>query len=78
LTKLIGDPIVFERTLRQTRNHFTHPGIPKKRNVLTDAKEIFLFNQKLHALLRLLMLKNIGFSEKAVFDPILQQSRRWD
>lgn len=78
LTKLIGDPVVFARTLRQTRNHFTHAGIPKRKNVLTGAKEKFLFNQKLHALLRLLMLKNIGFSEKAVFDPILQQSRRWD
>jgi len=77
LEKLIGDPVVFERTLRQTRNHFTHPGIRKKENVLTDGKGIFLFNQKLHVLLRLLMLKSSGFSEEVVFDQIFQQSRRW-
>ncbi len=77
LAQLIGDPVVFERTLRQTRNYFTHPGIAKKPNVLTDAKEIFLFNQKLHVLLRLLMLKSIGFCEQEVFDCIFQQSRRW-
>jgi hypothetical protein len=78
LPKLIGDPIVFEQTLRQTRNHFAHAGIRKKRYVLTDGKEIYLFNQKLHVLLRLLMLKNIGFSDEAVFDQMFQQSRRWE
>ncbi len=77
LMKLIGDPVIFERTLRQTRNHFTHPVIRKKANVLSDAKQIFLFNQKLHALLRLLMLKNIRFSEEDVFEQVFQQSRRW-
>src|SRR5438876_10299668 len=74
--KLIGDPVVFERTLRQTRNHFTHPGIRKRGNVLSDSKEIF-FNRKVHVLLRLLMLKSIGFSEEGVFDQIFQQSRMW-
>jgi hypothetical protein len=77
LKKLIGDPVVFERTLRQTRNHLTHPGIRKKANVLTDSKGMFLFNQKLHVLLRLLMLQSIGFSEESVFEQIFQQSRRY-
>jgi hypothetical protein len=77
LRKLIGDPVVFERTLRQTRNHFTHSGISKKGSVLSDAKAIFLFNQKLHALLRLLLLKNVGFSEESVFEQVFQQSRRY-
>jgi len=77
LKKLIGDPAVFECQLRQTRNHFTHAGIPKKKDVLTDGKQLFLFNQKLHVLLRLLMLKNVGFTDEAVFDQMFQQSRRY-
>jgi hypothetical protein len=75
--KLLGDLTVFAQTLKQTRNHFTHPGISKKSKVLTGAKELFLFNQKLHALLRLLMLMRLGFSEENVFEPIYIQSRQW-
>ena len=77
LAKLLGDPLVFEQTLRQTRNYFTHPGIPKKNEVLTNSKAIFLFNQKLHVLLRLLLLKSVGFPEDAIFDPMSQQLHRW-
>ena len=75
--KLLGDLTVFAQTLKQTRNHFTHPGISKKSRVLTGAKELFLFNQKLHGLLRLLMLMRLGFSEDNVFEPIYHQSRQW-
>lgn len=75
--RLLGDLTVFEQTLRQTRNHFTHPGISKKAKVLTGSKELFLFNQKLHSLLRLLMLIRLGFSEESVFEPIYRQSRQW-
>jgi len=78
LTKLIGDPVAFERKLRQTRNYFTHAGIRRQKDVLADGKEIFLFNQKLHVLLRFLMLKRIGFSDEIVFDQMFQQSRRWN
>jgi hypothetical protein len=41
IAKLVGDPVVFEKTLRQTRNYFTHPGIRKQENVLTDPKKIY-------------------------------------
>lgn len=44
---------------------------------MVDQKEIFLFNQKLHVLLRFLLLKSIGFPEEGIFDQIFQQSRRW-
>lgn len=77
LKTLVGDPVVFEQTLKQTRNYLTHPGIEKKGKVLTGSKELFLFNQKLHVLLRLLVLKTMGFSEEAVFDQMFQQSRRY-
>jgi hypothetical protein len=75
--KLLGDVTVFEQTLRQTRNHFTHAGIRRKSRVITRASELFIFNQRLHALLRLLMLMRVGFSEEKVFEPIYRQSRQW-
>jgi hypothetical protein len=77
LKTLVGDPVIFEQTLKQTRNYMTHPGIEKKGKVLADSKELFLFNQRLHVLLRLLMLKTLGFSEEAIFDQMFQQSRRY-
>jgi hypothetical protein len=77
LCRLLGDPEDFEQTLRQTRNYFTHPGIRKQTKVLTDSGRLFLFNQKLHALLRLLVLVHLGFPESVVFEPIFQQSRKW-
>jgi ApeA N-terminal domain 1 len=77
LKTLVGDQVIFEQTLKQTRNYLTHPGIEKKGKVLTGSKELFLFNQKLHVLLRLLMLKTLGFSEEAIFDQMFQQSRRY-
>jgi hypothetical protein len=74
---LLGDPVEFEQTLRQTRNFFTHQGIRKQSKVLTGAKELFLFNQKLHALLRLLMLLHVGLPEDLVFEPVRYQSRQY-
>jgi hypothetical protein len=77
LSKLVGDHVTFEQTLRETRNYFTHPGIRKQKHVLTDGKGLFLFNQKLHVLLRLLIFKNLGFPEEVVFDQVFQQLHRW-
>jgi hypothetical protein len=31
LKRLVGDPVIFEQTLKQTRNYLTHPGIEQKR-----------------------------------------------
>jgi hypothetical protein len=76
-TRLLDDPATFEQALRQTRNHFTHPGIARKSKVITRTKELFQFNQRLHALLRLLMLLSIGFSEDSIFEAVYYQSRRW-
>jgi HEPN superfamily Apea-like protein/ApeA-like protein len=74
---LLGDVSLFERTLRQTRNFLTHPGIKRQAEVLTGTKELFLFNQKLHAFLRLLLLLNLGVSEDVAFEPVRYQSRKW-
>jgi hypothetical protein len=75
--KLLGDVVAFETTLRQTRNCLTHPGIDKGGHVLTRASDLFIFNQKLHALLRLLMLMHIGFAAQDVFEPVWQQANRY-
>ena len=64
-------------TLRQTRNDFTHPGINKKSKVLASPKDIFLFNQKLHALLRLLLLVHIGLPANLVFEQVFRQATKW-
>jgi hypothetical protein len=76
--QLIGDDSQqFVNTLRDTRNYFTHVGGKKKAGVLRGMSELFLFSQKLHALLRLLMLIHIGLPEDQVFEPVLRQSRKW-
>jgi hypothetical protein len=75
--KLIGDEAEFEMMLRQTRNHFTHPGIEKKSKVLIDSSSLFLFNQKLHGLLRFLMLTHIGLPAEQIFEPVLRQATKW-
>jgi hypothetical protein len=65
-----------EILLNQTRQPL-HQSTLQKKDVITDGKQPFFFNQKLHVLLRLLMLKSIGFSDDAVFDQMFQQSRRY-
>lgn len=75
---LLGDLPVFERTLRHTRNFLTHPGIRRQPEVLTDTKQLFLFNQKLKAFLRLLLLLNLGVSEDVAFEPVRYQSQQWE
>lgn len=77
LQRLVGKPREFEQTLRQTRNFFTHPGIKKQSKVLPAPKDIFLFNQKLHAFLRLLVLVHLGFPEQSAIEAAVQQSLRW-
>jgi hypothetical protein len=74
---IAGDPVVFEKMLRHTRNHFTHPGIKKKECVMTAVEEVFLFNQRMRAFLRLLLLINIGLSEDIVFPAVSYQVRKW-
>jgi hypothetical protein len=78
VAKVIGDRAVFEQTLRETRNYFTHPGIRKRARVITDPKELFLFNQRLHAWLRLLMLVDLAFPEALAIEPVCQQLQRWE
>ena len=77
VTRLLGDPEEFGQTLRQTRNYFTHPGTKARSKVANDIASLFLMNQKLHALLRYLLLTHWGFPAELVVEPVYYQSRRW-
>jgi hypothetical protein len=73
----LGNPQDFGKALRHTRNYLTHPGTTTKSKAITDGAGLFLMNQKLHALLRFLMLTHLGFPAELVFEPVYYQSRRW-
>jgi hypothetical protein len=75
--RLLDDPASFALKLRDTRNYLTHPGLPLKPSVLTDDHQMFLFSNKCEALLRFLVLNQVGLDESTLADPIYQQSRLW-
>lgn len=75
--RLLGERTDFVRKVVQTRNYFTHLGIGKEKHVTNTPKDLFLLNQLLHALLRCVMLLDLGVSESALIDPIFHQALRW-
>jgi ApeA N-terminal domain 1 len=75
--KLLGNRTEFIRRVVQTRNYFTHLGIEKGKYVADTPKELFLLNQRLHALLRCVMLLDLTVSEVVLRGPILYQMLRW-
>jgi hypothetical protein len=75
--KFLGERAQFTRTVVQTRNYFTHLGIPKGKAVVDDGKELFLLNQRLHAFLRCAMLIELRIPEEALKEPISYQAARW-
>jgi hypothetical protein len=74
--KLLGDRGTFVRKVVQTRNYFTHLGSPKKADVVDDGK-LFFVNERLHALIRCVMLLDLGIPESGLQDPIFYQATRW-
>jgi hypothetical protein len=75
--KLLGPKDVFARRVVQTRNFFTHLGIPAGTDVIQDGGELFGLNQQLHALLRCVMLLRLGVDEAFLREPIQYQATRW-
>ena len=75
--RLVGDRELFSEQLRQTRNYYTHLGTKEGRSVLRGGKGLFLFNRKLHAVLRCVMLLDLGFPEEIVREPILYERNKW-
>lgn len=76
--KLVGDRDEFTRTVVQTRNFLTHLGGTAKSKVLQEGGEIFVLNQRLHALIRCVMLLQLGLAESELSEPILYQAKRWN
>ena len=76
VVKLLGDPQAFGQALRQTRNYLTHQGGKVQSHVVTDTGELYRMNQKLHALLRFLLLTHLGFPPELVLEPVYNQASR--
>jgi hypothetical protein len=75
--KLLGERSRFVRQVVDTRNYYTHLGTNAGNAVVDENKDLFLFNQKLHAFLRGLMLIDLGVLETEIREPILYQAFRW-
>lgn len=75
--ELLGEREEFTRRVVQTRNYFTHLGIRKGQSVISDEKPLFLLNQRLHALIRCVMLLDLGLSEDEIRKQIMYQAQRW-
>jgi len=76
-TKLLGNKDEFARRVVQTRNFFTHLGISPGMDVARGAGDIFDLNQKLHALIRCVMLIQLGIPETDLREPISYQASRY-
>jgi hypothetical protein len=75
--RVVGDSPTFIATVRDTRNYFTHLGLPAKSSVITDDGSLFEWNQRLQALIRCVMLLQIGIPEADLKGPIAYHSTRW-
>lgn len=77
LERHFGKTANLAQTVVQTRNFFTHLGIHAGTVVVQGGKEMFLLNQKLTALLRCVMLLELGIPFEHLRDPIAYQAQRW-
>jgi hypothetical protein len=75
--KNFGEEDTFTRSIVQTRNYFTHLGIKPGALVIEGGKELFMLNQKLNALLRCVMLIDLGIPFEYLREPIAYQANRW-
>lgn len=74
---LLGERDVFTQRVIQTRNFYTHLGSRAGKAVVKNPKQLFLLNQRLHALLRCVMLLKLGVPESATFTAIKHQAEKW-
>jgi hypothetical protein len=75
--KNFGEEDTFTRSIVQTRNYFTHLGIKPGALVIEGGKELFMLNQKLNALLRCVMLIDLGIPFEYLREPIAYQANQW-
>jgi hypothetical protein len=74
---VFGEVDSFERQIVKTRNFYTHLGTSETTDVIEGGKTMFLFNQRLHAFLRCVMLVDLAFQESSWQEAIKYQSTRW-
>jgi hypothetical protein len=74
---LLGTRQDFAEAVVSTRNFYTHVGITAKTSVVQDGGELFDLNQRLHALIRCVMLLQLGIDESVLREPIRYQATRW-
>ena len=75
--KITPDEAEFATSLKQTRNSLTHPGINGGTKVLSSPSQLFHFNQRMIALLRVLLLKQIGVPEDTAGAAAVGELDRW-
>ena len=75
--KLIGKKDDFVNKVVSTRNFYTHLGLKADIPVVQDWGELFLLNQQLQALIRCVMLIQLGIDESILHEPILYQSKMY-
>ena len=74
--KHFGETEKFTRSIVRTRNFYTHLGSDDRAGVIRGS-DLFLLNQKLHAVLRCVMLLDLGLSEELLKEPIAYEANRW-
>jgi hypothetical protein len=76
IVRLRGHADAFIQKIVHTRNYFTHLGVEKGSAVVEEPKQSFLLNQRIHALLRCVILIDLGLSEEDIELPILHQAKK--
>jgi hypothetical protein len=75
--RLLGERSAFRRKVVQTRNFYTLLGRPRGTEATKDNMELLLLNNTIQALLRCVILIDLGVPEDCLRDPILYQATRW-
>jgi hypothetical protein len=80
LMQLVIDPPAFAAEVAATRNFLTHAGnkvSPRRRRTPVEGAAIFFLNQKLRALLRGVLLLDLGLPEEQIASLIVREGTRW-
>ncbi|WP_158824122.1 HEPN domain-containing protein [Granulicella sp. S156] len=80
LMQLTIDPPAFAAEVAATRNFLTHAGnkvSPRRRRTPVEGAAIFFLNQKLRALLRGVLLLDLGLPEEQIASLIVREGTRW-
>ncbi len=74
---LVGSKEDFAKKVVDTRDFYTHLGLNQSDHVVKDWSELFFLNQQMQALIRCVMLLQLGIDESILREPILYQSKMY-